>query len=217
MSEQWLSIVEYARQFNMSDMTVRRRIKTGKIQAVLRDGKYYIPMSEALRKLSHSQSQPQQQQQAAPAPQMAAVKQNYQRQATHEPMKSHPLGERSYEKTYMQTPIASPIHHVPPHPTMQQHYSAPAMPDPVAANVPQHLRSAIVGHGGASVDSSTLIAFCEGALKKSVEAEQRLESLYKETIGKLEAEIRSKDHQIKALSQQVEDLQLLTKILERKK
>jgi hypothetical protein len=40
---QWMSIVEYARAFNVSDMTIRRRIKTGRLQAVLRDGKYYIP------------------------------------------------------------------------------------------------------------------------------------------------------------------------------
>src|SRR6478735_12847089 len=44
MAEQWLSIVEYARTFAVSDMTVRRRIKTGKLQAVLKEGKYYIPV-----------------------------------------------------------------------------------------------------------------------------------------------------------------------------
>ena len=44
MQDQWLSIAEYARHYNISDMTVRRRIKTGKIHAVLKDGKYFIPM-----------------------------------------------------------------------------------------------------------------------------------------------------------------------------
>ncbi|WP_141736613.1 hypothetical protein [Oligoflexus tunisiensis] len=44
MAEQWLSIVEYARTFAVSDMTVRRRIKTGRLQAVLKEGKYYIPV-----------------------------------------------------------------------------------------------------------------------------------------------------------------------------
>lgn len=43
MAEQWLSIIEYARAYSISDMTVRRRIKTGKLKAVLKDGKYYIP------------------------------------------------------------------------------------------------------------------------------------------------------------------------------
>src|SRR4051794_298142 len=44
MAEQLLSIVEYARAFQLSDMTVRRRIKTGRLQAFLQDGKYYIPV-----------------------------------------------------------------------------------------------------------------------------------------------------------------------------
>ena len=44
MADQWLSIVEYARTFAVSDMTIRRRIKTGRIKAVLKEGKYYIPI-----------------------------------------------------------------------------------------------------------------------------------------------------------------------------
>ena len=44
MSGQWLSIVEYARNYDISDMTVRRRIKTGRLEAVLKDGKYFIPV-----------------------------------------------------------------------------------------------------------------------------------------------------------------------------
>lgn len=43
----WMSIIEYARQYNVSDMTVRRRIKTGRLNAELREGKYYIPVSES--------------------------------------------------------------------------------------------------------------------------------------------------------------------------
>jgi hypothetical protein len=46
MSDSWMSIIEYARYYKVSDMTVRRRIKTGRIQAELRDGKYYIPLDE---------------------------------------------------------------------------------------------------------------------------------------------------------------------------
>ncbi len=43
MSDSWLSIIEYARRYNVSDMTIRRRIKTGRLNAILRDGKYFIP------------------------------------------------------------------------------------------------------------------------------------------------------------------------------
>jgi len=44
MSGPWMSIIEYARTYNVSDMTVRRRIKTGRLNAELRDGKYFIPI-----------------------------------------------------------------------------------------------------------------------------------------------------------------------------
>ena len=46
MAAAWMSIIEYARQYNVSDMTVRRRIKTGRLNAELREGKYYIPVSD---------------------------------------------------------------------------------------------------------------------------------------------------------------------------
>lgn len=42
MEEKWMSINDYSRSFAISDMTVRRRIRTGKLKAVLRDGKYFI-------------------------------------------------------------------------------------------------------------------------------------------------------------------------------
>ena len=48
MAEKWLSIVEYARAYSISDMTVRRRIKNGKLNAVLKDGKYFIPVDSML-------------------------------------------------------------------------------------------------------------------------------------------------------------------------
>jgi hypothetical protein len=41
-----MSIIEYARQYNVSDMTVRRRIKTGRLNAELREGKYFIPIED---------------------------------------------------------------------------------------------------------------------------------------------------------------------------
>jgi cell division protein FtsL len=66
------------------------------------------------------------------------------------------------------------------------------------------------------VDGTVLLAFCEASMRKSTEAEQRLEAQYRENIARLQSEINLRDQQIKSLAQQVEDLQLLTKILERK-
>ena len=62
MAEQWLSISEYARNFGVSDMTVRRRVKTGRLHAVLKEGKYFIPVPvnevRSASQISPSQSQP---------------------------------------------------------------------------------------------------------------------------------------------------------------
>ena len=46
MTSRWMSIVEYARYHNISDMTVRRRIKNGKLHAILKEGKYFIQCNE---------------------------------------------------------------------------------------------------------------------------------------------------------------------------
>lgn len=45
--QEWMSINEYARNFGISDMTIRRRIRTGKLNAILRDGKYYINIQDS--------------------------------------------------------------------------------------------------------------------------------------------------------------------------
>jgi hypothetical protein len=200
MADQWLSIVEYARQFNMSDMTVRRRIKTGKIQAVLREGKYYIPLSEALRKMAN---------------QSGANAQAAKPQPAQNLVKAHPVPER----TYAPTPAE---HHIPhqqhPHAHVAPRVAAP-VPTPdfgTSPFIPTPLRQATVNHPSSVVESATLLAFCEAALKKAQEAEQRLEAHYRERVARLESEISQRDLQIKSLSQQVEDLQLLTKILEKK-
>lgn len=55
MEEKYQSIIEYAREHSISDMTVRRRIKTGKLQAVLREGKYFIPLGSSSLKASQAQ------------------------------------------------------------------------------------------------------------------------------------------------------------------
>lgn len=44
---EWVSISEYARRFNLSEITVRRRIKQGRVNAELKNGKYYISSPSA--------------------------------------------------------------------------------------------------------------------------------------------------------------------------
>ena len=49
MNSQWCSITEYSRRLNISEMTVRRRIKSGKLVTKMSDGKYYIDISNEVQ------------------------------------------------------------------------------------------------------------------------------------------------------------------------
>jgi hypothetical protein len=183
MSDQWLSIIEYARRFNISDMTVRRRIKTGKLQAVLREGKYYIPATSV--EMAPQHHRPQQ-------PQPAIVK-------SRPTMQSHPDPIPTYETAPVRSQSRTQAQSSNPH------------------FVPHHISSQIHENSQRPmVDANTLLAFCEGALKKFSDAEIRLEQQYQQKISQLEAQLQAKHIEINQLSQQVEDLQVLVKILERK-
>ena len=179
MSDQWLSIVEYARTYNVSDMTVRRRIKTGKLQAVLRDGKYYIPTSE------FSSTQPDVEP-PKPAAQRALVKQR---------------PSAKVEKPITKTPVAP---------------KARSQATSDRFHIPEQIRNNLDAYSNSMVETSTLLAFCENALDKVSETETRLDQNYQAKIAQLESQVRAKDLEIKQLCQQVEDLQVLVKILERK-
>jgi hypothetical protein len=185
MSEQWLSIVEYARTYNVSDMTIRRRIKTGKLHAILREGKYYIPVREE----GVSKTKP-----PMPAP--------VSKSASTEPvlMKAHPTPARSY------------------HEVSHAHIPAPVTkPNPEKPGiVPTQVRAQIQQAPTTLVETGPLLSFCESALKKLTESEARLESGYKSKVLQLEAQLKTKDLEISHLYQQLEDLQVLVKILEKK-
>ena len=60
MEEKWMSINDYSRSFSISDMTVRRRIRSGKLQAVLRDGKYFIHVPDGHEPFPDSDAAPSQ-------------------------------------------------------------------------------------------------------------------------------------------------------------
>ena len=187
MSEQWLSIVEYARTYAISDMTVRRRIKTGRLKAVLREGKYYIPVHEVgPPMLDPTETQERQ----SPKPQISQIRNI---------VKAHPSPKTSYtdERDYIDN-------------TASRAYSAPQ------AHVPSQIRANLPTNQNSVVETQTLLAFCDNALRKLSDAEQKLEEHYKTKIMQLEAQIRAKDLEVSKLFQQVEDLQVLVKILEKK-
>lgn len=126
MSDHWLSIVEYARRHNISDMTVRRRIKSGRLHAVLREGKYYIPdrgEQLALREANRPVPQHLQGLQRQPSDQSAAFGARVEGQQYHRPLTAERFGRSPADEAYPQLPgtdsvvrDSSPRHMVPPVP-----------------------------------------------------------------------------------------------------
>lgn len=208
MAEQWLSIVEYARTFNLSDMTVRRRIKTGKLHAVLKDGKYYIPTQNSETKRA-----------TPPAPEADEFSHtgNYRYESSPAPrgpspemqiVKAHPAAGRTI---------------VAPQDPMRVHQSvipsAPAVTDRDDVRysaVPTSLAAPLIANERSLVDTRALLAYCEATLKKMNELERRTVERFKAKLESLEATLQLRDKEIRTLKQQVEDLQVLVGILEKK-
>jgi hypothetical protein len=117
MAEQWFSIVEYARRFNLSDMTVRRRIKTGKLHAVLKEGKYFIPVPVGVPQ--HSADESHFAETLATHSQQHAVPPPPKRQpAEMTVIKGHPQAHKTY-----QPPVPAPERHLPAPPPESVHSS----------------------------------------------------------------------------------------------
>jgi hypothetical protein len=183
MAEQWLSIVEYARTFAVSDMTVRRRIKTGRLQAVLKEGKYYIPVGPGT---------------AAEAAEFAAAEA---RQA------SDPL-------PVMPTP--PPVMPAPPPAPVLKEDVMPQAPRPGASfrTLPGNLSNNLQKYDNTLVDSQALLQFCEHSVTRINSIERHLQESFQLRLQNMEAQLKLKDNQIADLKQQVEDLQMLVKLME---
>ena len=96
-----MSIVEYARTFAISDMTVRRRIRTGKLEAELREGKYFIPVHmDANGSPLKNTAPPIQKSHPAPA-------QNYAAPKTIQPA-AIPTKEINVQRRNIEAPLISP-------------------------------------------------------------------------------------------------------------
>jgi hypothetical protein len=207
MADQWLSIVEYARETGISDMTIRRRIRTGRISAELRDGKYFIPVT-----VDQGSGQ------------ISAVKSGA--RGSNPAIKSHPAPDKTLQR-------AAPI--------VQRHTESSmefltadrkTIPTVVSSNavgprpqtqpqeqhaIPEWLAKPLVDAGMASVEARGLIEFCHRALEQARATVSSVEARYASRLEALNAQIAQKDQEIMSLNQQVEDLQLLVQILERKK
>ena len=210
MAEQWLSIVEYARATGISDMTIRRRIRTGKIKAELKDGKYFIPLA-----VDHATGA------------VIVNKQPQQSYSSH-PVKNHPNPGRPVERSLPiirraedEMYLASDAHvspaHIPSSRPQQSTHSNLTQNITAWSSLPGNLTNPLVDAGLASVEARALIEFCDRALEQAKTTVESVEGKYGARLESLSANLRNKDHEIKALNQQIEDLQLLVQILERKK
>ena len=85
------------------------------------------------------------------------------------------------------------------------------------SHIPESLVRAIETEQIATVEAKALLAFCEAAMRKSADAERRQSEKFKAKMMALESDVARKDMLVQKLQQQVEDLQLLVKILEKKK
>lgn len=207
MAEQWLSISEYARRYNLSDMTVRRRIKNGRIHAVLKDGKYFIPAANDSRN-SHAVMQDEE---------------VYER-PRHQHQKSHPThhDQSHLYRAPAQTTQSSgnAVHHVQnsqiqlikgqQNHTQHQHYAPP----PTATQAPVSQPRLNTDHLERQL--SNLEQKLDNALQMLGQVEAMCAAKYEARIKSLESDLKFKEREVKELLQQNEDLKLLLKFVEKK-
>ncbi len=218
MAEKWLTIVEYARTYNVSDMTVRRRIKTGKLDATLQDGKYFIPMKDESRPAVPQQA-PRQVVKAHPAPQRTfaapAAPQH------HDAPQNYRAAPGHQASSPFEGPAPRARHVGAPPPPVTNYadstYAGFDEDDGEPGLIPASLRRSVTTGDTATVDARALLAFCEASLKKTQESERRQVERFKSKLETLEATVALRDGEVKSLKQQLEDLQLLVKVLERKR
>lgn len=188
MAEQWLSIVEYARTFAVSDMTVRRRIKTGRLRAVLREGKYYIPLSAIDqagedRELSRAEMM---EEVAVPVPIIAAA-----------------------------PPAAAFKNPIPPaYPALEERSEPSARLGASFKTLPVQIAQSVQKSDHSLVDSQALLQYCEQSITRINSIERHLQESYQLRLQNVETQLKIKDGLIAQLKQQVEDLQMLVKLME---
>ena len=210
MAEQWFSIVEYARAFGISDMTIRRRIRTGRIQAVLRDGKYYIPanIDPVTGELRKQAAQPQ--------------------PTVHKhPMKSHPHAEKTLPtQRNLHQPVPEPqmmqrdhavVHTHIPTTHQRPQWNPPAPEMGMNMNMQTQHQQRVPGDSEVTVEARALLNYCNATLDTTRDRERLIEARHTAKMDMVSEQLKNRDMEIQKLQQQIEDLQLLVQILERKK
>ncbi len=225
MEERWLSIVEYARTFQVSDMTVRRRIKTGKIPHTLRNGKYFIPVvldrnGHPVAVDSKGSNQPQNQKQT----QRQSSSQRSDFESGYYKNNSEPL-QQEYRPKNQRDVVQN-------RPTQGSHLNASHFesthgfglaperteaPAPIANSYVAKPRTNLSsGSAENSPELQRMLNVCDRVLSELQQSNQIVKRNSEAEISLLQQELSIKEAHISKLNQQLEDLQVLVKILESK-
>lgn len=224
MAEQWLSIVEYARASGISDMTIRRRIRTGRILAELREGKYFIAVDlnetsgsvVPLKNTSRSQQNSIIKNHPAPERPVNKVIPTIRRAETGS-SDLQLLGEASKNFAVPTVPSRQPSQKPSSYQVSAKILGPSASHHGESNAVPDGLARPLVEAGMASVEARGLIEFCHRALEQAKSTVATVEAKYVARLETANSQLANKDQEIRSLNQQIEDLQLLVQILERKK
>ena len=238
MADQWLSIVEYARCFNISDMTVRRRIKNGKLHAVLREGKYYIPLGDDDTKVP---SRHQHSVEEVDDPGSRGFSKHRwddemdDEEVYYEPPKHHINERKKIERSrYPQERYKSHFSsHEEKRPVQGSSYytnnkkfkkneiKRPQNEAREFGHIPKEISSGFDGQSASMIETEALLNFCNLAMKSLDDSKKALEESFKSKVDALEektktleAQLGEKDQKVEDLKQKVEDFQLLIKIIE---
>ena len=214
MAEQWLSIVEYARTFNVSDMTVRRRIRTGRIKAELKEGKYFIPVSR--NEIANSISEVEE----PSAPSIRERGSSFYRpkvESHHLPVTRPQVSQERVPGNFR---MEEESRDVQVH-SRQREFSRPqGEPERSSAELTHNKfgRSDEIISKVGDIDLSVqnLTEACRKGFEKITAMEAQLEARYRSDIVALESRLKNKDLELDKQSQKIEDLQLLISILEKR-
>lgn len=229
VAQQWLSIVEYARAYNISDMTIRRRIKTGKLSATLKDGKYFIPVD--IENLPKRDSEPSSHHEPPrPSSHQGAAAPGHHRGPHAHNYPPTPFPAQHYPREAAHTQSAEPPPSSPEwiHKSASPRQGSPAegtggdgevmhahrrhIPHDVAANLVKASPTGVV-----SVSSQKLLHVCDELIQQWKLRLDDVTKSYDNKLLYLEKSLEMKDAKITELQQKIEDLELLIKIFEAKK
>jgi len=241
MAEQWLSIVEYARTFAVSDMTVRRRIKTGRLHAVLQEGKYFIPVAvdptttairrpaDVTRAEQPATNQSRQGMMAELPTPSASARGEGNPERSSEPsfvVKNHPHAQRTLQTGGVSVgygfssvaPIAQPqMESESTNATAIRRGASGWNDSGDTAALIGPVRNLVEQLPGMMSETRSALAFVQQAVRRLDDAERRIADQFQARVDGLNASLRNKETELAQARQQIEDLQLLVQLMEKRK